>query len=311
MNDPNSLLKKYKESKEIKNPEPKEKRYLIIDALNAYFRAYIVDPSVSTNGQPIGGVKGFLKILQKLARETKPDMIVVAWDGPGGSKRKRIVNKGYKEGRSPIRLNRGIQGMLDENQELENKIWQQTRLVEYLNNLPVSQVMIDGIEADDVIAYIVQEPRLKQHQKVIVSSDKDFFQLCDGKTVLLRPIQKEVLNTNKILEKFDIHPTNFALSRAVAGDKSDNLPGVPGVGLKLYNSILENEDLIRDNYKIMQLYAPNLPINAKSTIRDALYQFDCTFNKTEIIKMMNEDGFGVYDWSTLWQTSQHIVFENC
>ena len=49
------------------------KRVLIIDALNMYFRAYIVDPSLSTNGQPIGGVKGFLKILQKLVRETKPD----------------------------------------------------------------------------------------------------------------------------------------------------------------------------------------------------------------------------------------------
>ena len=48
------------------------KRVLIIDALNAYLRAYIVDPSISSNGQPIGGLKGFIKILQKLVRETKP-----------------------------------------------------------------------------------------------------------------------------------------------------------------------------------------------------------------------------------------------
>ena len=53
------------------------KRVLIIDALNMYFRAYIVDPSLSTNGQPIGGVKGFLKILQKLVRETKPDLSLI------------------------------------------------------------------------------------------------------------------------------------------------------------------------------------------------------------------------------------------
>ena len=49
------------------------KRVLIVDALNAYLRAYIVDPSISSNGQPIGGLKGFIKILQKLVRETKPD----------------------------------------------------------------------------------------------------------------------------------------------------------------------------------------------------------------------------------------------
>ena len=62
------------------------KRVLIVDALNMYFRAYIVDPSLSTNGQPIGGVMGFMKILQKQIRETKPDRIVIAWDGPGGSR---------------------------------------------------------------------------------------------------------------------------------------------------------------------------------------------------------------------------------
>ena len=69
------------------------KRLLIIDALNMYFRAYIVDPSVSTNGQPIGGVKGFLKILQKLVRETKPDEIVICWDGEGGSQKRKAKNK--------------------------------------------------------------------------------------------------------------------------------------------------------------------------------------------------------------------------
>ena len=84
------------------------KRLLVIDALNMYFRAYIVDPSLSTNGQPIGGLKGFLKILQKLVREMKPDEVVICWDGAGGSRRRKSKNKNYKEGRTPIRLNRDI-----------------------------------------------------------------------------------------------------------------------------------------------------------------------------------------------------------
>ena len=61
------------------------KRVLVIDALNAYLRAYIVDPSLSSNGQPIGGIKGFLKILQKLVREINPSEVLVIWDGPNGS----------------------------------------------------------------------------------------------------------------------------------------------------------------------------------------------------------------------------------
>ena len=145
------------------------KRVLIIDALNMYFRAYIVDPSLSTNGQPIGGVKGFLKILQKLVRETKPDHIVIAWDGAGGSQKRKSVNKGYKEGRKPIRLNRDIRN-LSENEEMENKVWQQTRLIEYLNELPISQTMLPAVEADDVIAYVSKLGHFADWQKVIVLS---------------------------------------------------------------------------------------------------------------------------------------------
>ena len=148
------------------------KRLMIVDALNMYFRAYIVDPSLSTNGQPLGGVKGFIKILQKLSRDLKPDLIAICWDGPGGSRKRRQIVKEYKEGRKPIRLNRETD--LSENEELENKIWQQTRLIEYLNQLPIPQFMFPEVEADDVIAYVANSYHFQGWQKIIVSSDKDF-----------------------------------------------------------------------------------------------------------------------------------------
>lgn len=111
------------------------KRLLIIDALNAYLRAYIVDPSLSTNGQPIGGLKGFVKILQKLVRDTNPDQIVVVWDGPNGSAKRKSMDKNYKEGRKPIRLNRAFHN-LTEDEELQNKMWQQSRVIEHSIILP-------------------------------------------------------------------------------------------------------------------------------------------------------------------------------
>tara|TARA_Y100000034_G_scaffold122819_1_gene168758 strand:- start:7370 stop:8350 length:981 start_codon:yes stop_codon:yes gene_type:complete len=315
----------------------KKNRVLIIDALNMYFRSYIVDPSLSANGQPIGGVKGFLKILQKLIRETKPDGIVVAWDGPGGSRKRKAVNKGYKEGRKPIRLNREIRN-LSENEELKNKVWQQTRLAEYLNELPIIQLMLPEVEADDIISFLIQSSHLKGTQKVIVSSDKDFFQLCDDETVLFRPVQKEVLNKKAVLERFDIHPTNFALARAICGDKSDNLKGIPGAGLKtiakrfpffkekkdctldqvidacesvdsdlkIYKSILGGAEVIKENYKIMQLYSPLISVQGKQKIKSIVENFKCEFNKTEVICMMNEDGFGVYDWTGLFTTMKRF-----
>ena len=130
------------------------KRVMIIDALNAYFRAFIVNPSLSTNGQPIGGLKGFLGILQKLCRDIKPDTVMIIWDGPGGSRKRREQNKNYKAGRKPIRVNRQTD-MTDE-QQRSNMVWQQLRLIEYLNELPVVQLRFDEVEADDVIAYATQ-----------------------------------------------------------------------------------------------------------------------------------------------------------
>tara|TARA_B100000900_G_scaffold414109_1_gene439855 strand:+ start:341 stop:1309 length:969 start_codon:yes stop_codon:yes gene_type:complete len=303
-----------------------KKRLMVVDALNAYFRAYIVDPSISLNGEPIGGYQGFIKILQKLCREIQPDEILIAWDGAGGSAKRKAVNKNYKEGRKPIRLNRNVRN-LTEDQEIQNKVWQQMRLMEMLNYMPVIQVVSDGIEADDVISYVVQNKKYKGWQKVIVSSDKDFFQLCDDETVLYRPIQKTFVNKPRILDEFGIHPTNFAMARAIAGDNSDNLEGVRGVGLKtiankmtffsdsnsvtfeelyehcekdntglkVFSSILESKSKIQENYKIMQLYSPSISIQTKNKIQYAVDNFSPEFNKTEIIKRMKQDGFG--DWS--------------
>ena len=129
------------------------KRLLIVDMLNMFYRAYIVDPSLSENGDPIGGLKGSIKILQKLIRESDPDKVVICWDGAGGSKRRKTLKKEYKSGRKPIRLNRDIRN-LSENEEMANKIWQQARLVEYINNMPMMQFMFPEVEADDIIIVV-------------------------------------------------------------------------------------------------------------------------------------------------------------
>ena len=314
----------------MKNKE--NKRVLIIDALNMYLRAYIVDPSLSQHGQPIGGLKGSLKILQKLVRTTKPDNIIIAWDGPDGSRKRKTMDKNYKQGRKPIRLNRAFHNLTDD-EEIQNKIWQQSRLIEYLNDMPIIQTMIEQVEADDVISYVCNLSHYDGWQKIIVSNDKDFMQLCDDQTVLWRPTKDELLNTNRIVEQTGVHPTNMALARAIIGDSSDNLPGVKGVGfgtvakrleflseetthtiddviehcekqletskLKVYNNIIDNKELIEHNYKMMQLYAPQMSVQSKLFVKDSIENFDFSFNKTGILKMMIEDGFGELNWEEL------------
>ena len=127
-------------------------------------------------GIAIGGCIGFLKSLQKCVRDYDPNEIIIAWDGHGGSQKKRSVNKNYKEGRKPLRFNRRMI-KLDPEDEEKNKAYQQIRTMQYVNELPIIQIMIDYVEADDVISYVVQHDKYKDYNKLIVSSDKDFYQL--------------------------------------------------------------------------------------------------------------------------------------
>jgi DNA polymerase-1 len=312
-------------------------RVLIIDGLNMFLRSYIVVPQISKDGQPIGGTTGFLKSLQKLCRETTPTQVVVCWDGRGGSRKRKQQNKNYKEGRAPIRLNRSFH-TLSEDQEKQNKIWQHNRVLEYLNNFPVIQLVAEEVEADDIISYVSRFSRFKDEQKIIVSSDKDFFQLLNKNTILYRPVQKVLLTENSVIDEYGIHPNNFALARAVVGDKSDNLSGVPGVGLKtiskrfpffskekdvyisdliefcenqestlkVYSSIKENKKLVESNYSLMQLYSPSLSAQTKNSIQWILENFEHTFNKTQTQLMMLKDGINEINWNSMFEDFYRI-----
>lgn len=319
-----------------------KKRVLICDMNNLFIRSYVVNPTIASNGNPIGALKGVLQTIQKLSREINPNRIVICWDGKGGSSKRKLINKGYKDGRSPLRLNRNVRN-LDLNEELENRIWQMTRLTEYFNEMPIIQLMFDGVEADDLISAVAQHRTIKNYHKVIVSSDKDFIQLCDSSTILYRPIQQEILNKKNIVEQFGIHPTNFCLARSICGDKSDNLSGVEGVGLatvakrfpflaeekeynisdimkecktkgpsvKAYQNILDEEEKIKENYKIMQLAVPNISVQDSQSIDFSLDNSECRYNKLNLIKMSIEDGMADADWSDLYMCLKKIQQENC
>ena len=314
------------------------KKVMIIDGLNMFLRSYIIIPSMDKRGNPNGGTWGFMKSLQKLCKMFNPNEIVVCWDGVGGSEKKRTINKNYKQGRKPLRFNRRMIELSVEKQE-ENKAFQQIRLMDYLNEMPVIQTMIDYVEADDIIAYVAQHERYANWEKVIVSSDKDFFQLLEGDCALYRPIQKTLLRQKDILKKDGIHPRNYALARAMDGDKSDNLPGVPRVGLitiknkfpflsssvayepedifkacetvekplSVHKNILKNKELVESNFKLMQLYSPNISNTHKKQVNFALSEFDKSYSKLEVVKKMVIDGIDAGKFTELFVTLKRIT----
>jgi DNA polymerase-1 len=316
-------------------------RVMIVDALNMFIRAYIVNPSVSTNGNPIGAVVGFLGMLKKQINEVKPSQVVICWDGKGGSNRRREVVKEYKEGRKPIKKNYEVDGMTEQS-EKDNKIWQQQTLMEIINHLPFIQLIVDNVEADDIIAYVAKSPLYKNYQKVIVSSDKDFIQLLDEKTILFRPIQDKIHNVKNVVEEYNIHPTNFAIARAIAGDPSDNLDGVAGAGLKtiakrldflsqskehslqevfdfcenyegkikFYQEVANSRTLVETNYKLMKLVPPMISPLGTAKILYSLENFVFELNATKLKTIAIENGFASFDWSDLLTQSRSIIYSN-
>jgi len=224
-------------------------------------------------------------------------------------------------------------------EESQNRYDQMRKTVEYLNEMPVVQLVIDDVEADDVIAYICQMRSLKGDIKIIVSMDKDFIQLCDGETMIYQPIQNNFLNKKRVIERFGIHPNNFALARAIDGDKSDNLEGIKGAGLKtiskkfeflaeeksytlddlfsyckkvdsnlkIYKSILLGKKKVELNYKLMQLYVPIISPKSSTHIKDTVENFVPSFNRTEVVKMMAIDGINEYRWDALFQKFRSLV----
>lgn len=251
---------------------------LLIDGTNLYIRNFSIVPTLDLNGNPNGGILGMLLSLRKIMNLVKPSKVVIAWDGAGGSKKRRTINKAYKEGRKPTRLKRNFEFELVDVEK--NKVFQRLRLADYLSDLPINEVIVDDIEADDTIGYLCKF--YDKSRVVIASSDKDFYQLLNDKIIFYSTSRKIFLTSKNIFDEYKIAPINFALARAITGDKSDNLPGVKGIGfaklikafpifslsnkididewfticntdLQKYKIFLDNEQTIRDNYKIMRL----------------------------------------------------------
>jgi DNA polymerase-1 len=292
---------------------------LIVDANNLFIRSYSAVPSLDLHGSPNGGIVGTLLGLRKILSIISPDKIIFAWDAPGGSRKRRAIVEDYKNGRKPIRLNRNYD--YEGDNEQENRIKQRIRLGEYLSDLPLHQIIIEDIEADDVIAWLCQYYR--EDRKVIVSNDQDFIQLLNDKTIIYNS-QKIFVTAKDAYIKYKIHPRNFAISRAIIGDKSDNVKGVYGIGfvtlLKLfpflaekektdldrifkaceeqtkdkYKLILESKQKILDNYKIMRLDSSIISVNSIERIKENIEQ-QIGLNSTAFNVKLLEDSIKISD----------------
>ena len=224
---------------------------LIIDGLNTFLRSFTMINHMNPDGHHIGGLTGFLKSVGYAIRMADPTKVVIVFDGVGGSSARRNLFPAYKANRNTSRMtNYSIFSSKDEEQESINN--QISRLIQYLQCLPVTVISIDGLEADDIIGYLAN--KFQKHeatQKVtIMSADKDFLQLVSDKVHCYSPTKKKIYTPKDVLEEFGVSSNNFLNYKILMGDQSDNIPGITGLGpkklIKLFPELLSNTKIELD-----------------------------------------------------------------
>ena len=205
-------------------------RVLIVDGLNLYLRVFAVNGALNDNGVPVGGLTGFLRSLAYAIREVNPTRVIIVYDGAGGSQRRRKIHPEYKSNRKPGKRITRWDAFKNSTEEKESMKIQFSRLIEYLDFLPINVISIDKIEADDTIAYIAHT--LLDKEVTIMSADQDFLQLVNDRITVWSPTKKKFYTPRMVEADYGIPAHNFLMYKVLMGDKSDNIEGVKGLGPK-------------------------------------------------------------------------------
>jgi DNA polymerase-1 len=221
---------------------------LIIDGLNTFLRSFTMINHLNPDGHHIGGLTGFLKSVGYAIRMVDPTKVVIVFDGVGGSSARRNLYPEYKTNRNANRMtNYSIFTSKDEETESINN--QMSRLIQYLQCLPVTIIGIDGLEADDIIGYLANKfQTYEETAKVtIMSADKDFLQLVSDKVHCYSPTKKKIYTPKDVLEEYGVSSNNFLNYKILMGDQSDNIPGISGLGpkklIKLFPELSNNTNV--------------------------------------------------------------------
>ena len=317
-----SLLDSVQEDQE-ETIQYKHDRVLILDGLNLFFRNFAMMNMVNPDGVHIGGLGGFFRSLGAMIRQTNPTSVYVVFDGAGSTTNRKNLLSEYKGTRNLQRVT-NWEAFDNLEEEHDSKIDQIVRIIQYRKLLPVKTTILDKVEADDIIA-VLAEKLVEKHNSTcfIVSSDKDFLQLVTDKIIVYRPMEKEYYTPKVVQEKIGILPSNFILHKTLLGDNSDNIQGIKGLGAKgifkkfpelktqkltlqdifdisarkfkehvVYSRIVQEQDRIETNYKVMDLSVPMIDDRGKEHIDNLIVEDFPEFNPEMFIQFYNEDKMG-------------------
>ena len=216
------------------------KRLVVIDGKSVFYRGYYAMPGLSmADGTPTGGVYGFVSLAIELIKKLEPDYVAVAWDKRGTNIRKRReLYPEYKAGRKPA----------------PDDFYQQIPILhELLDAFGWPLYEIDDYEADDIMGAFARQAESRGIETCLITSDLDALQLISPMTKVyamkngLRNIEE--FTAEYFEQKYGIRTEQFLDLKALKGDSSDNLPGVPGIGEKTAVKLLQEYETLDGVYE--------------------------------------------------------------
>jgi DNA polymerase-1 len=191
---------------------------LLVDGSSYLYRAFHALPGLKSpqTGEPTGAIYGVLNMLRKLATDYKPAALACVFDAKGKTFRDAEYSE-YKANRTPMPDDLRVQV---------------APLHEAVEALGWPMLIVEGVEADDVIATLAEEAKRDGWRAVISTGDKDFAQLVDERVTLVNTMSNELLDIEGVKKKFGVPPEKFLDYLTLIGDQIDNIPGVDKVGPK-------------------------------------------------------------------------------
>ncbi|ERF78798.1 DNA polymerase I [Gallibacterium anatis] len=237
-------------------PQIAENPFVLVDGSSYLYRAYHANFRLGLSnsaGEPTGAMYGVLNMLKSLLKEVNPTHIAVVFDAKGKTFRDEMFEQ-YKSHRPPMP------------EDLRQQIQPLHQMIEALG-LPL--LIVEGVEADDVIGTLAKQASAAGREVLISTGDKDMAQLVDDKIMLINTMTNTLLDREGVIEKYEVPPELIIDLLALMGDSSDNIPGVPSVGNKTAVALLQGLGGIADIYSQLDKVA-DLPIRGAKKLADKL-----------------------------------------
>jgi DNA polymerase I len=227
---------------------------ILVDGSSYLYRAFFACPPLTNaTGEPTGATYGVINMLKSLLNKYNPSHIAVVFDAKGGSFRHQLYSE-YKATREAMPT---------------DLVMQIEPIHTIIKAMGLPLLCVEGVEADDVIGTLAMQA-VKAGKDVLISTgDKDMAQLVNQHVTLINTMNNVILKPDNVIEKFGVPPTLIIDYLALMGDKSDNIPGVPGIGEKTAAAILSHFAGIKDLYNRIDEVS-QLPIRGAKSLKEKL-----------------------------------------